>query len=551
MAIAEHAATSAETRKIDCLGQKCPAPILRIATAAKQAGSTPTILELQADDPDFPKDVQAWCRTASATLGEVHEANGVFTTRVALNGAQLHPPAPPASHALRTSQVREALSSGQSPASKPSESRVAMQYVDCRGQQAPAPIRLVSQRIGELDGEPAQVEVLSDDADFPQDIRTWCKAKRHRLDALTDNDGVYRASIGVNGAPPPTLAPQPPSGVERRTSAAPRSAAPAQAPPPPSAKPKSRRSEVPVAVLDLRGLSAPHPILRLSAMMSDTPGARLRVASDDPSFMADVMAWSTATRATVLAAKRDGQLTTVELMLAGEAPASIWPKVQVSIAGDGEAGEALAAAALEPALAPPPAAPAQPAPRAAGSTAMTKAPTSQLAPSSGPQPAPREKRLTILVMKNDFESLMGAFMSATTAAAQGMEVAMFFSFWGLNVLRGERPRKDVKKQSVNPLQKMMHWMMPKGPSRQKMGKMHMGGMGKGMMQMFMRKTNVMSLEQLIASAAEQDVRFMICSTTMGIMGIQKRDIVELPNIEFAGLSSFMELSQRSSISLVF
>src|SRR5690606_32274360 len=88
-----------------------------------------------------------------------------------------------------------------------------------------------------------------------------------------------------------------------------------------------------------------------------------------------------------------------------------------------------------------------------------------------PNIAPRENLCSILIIKNDFESLMAAMMVATTSAAQGMEVNVFFSFWGVNLLRGDRPRRDVAKQKVSFLQKMMQWMMPRGPQRQKMSKM--------------------------------------------------------------------------------
>ena len=142
-------------------------------------------------------------------------------------------------------------------------------------------------------------------------------------------------------------------------------------------------------------------------------------------------------------------------------------------------------------------------------------------------------------------------LCATTAAAQGMDCAVYFSFWGVNMLRGERPRRDAGKSRASFLQKMMKWMMPKGPKRQKMSKMHMGGVGLGMMEHFMKKNNVMTLAELMDDAVEQNVQFIVCSMSMGIMGIQKRDIMDLPNIEFAGVTAFVELSRRSAMSLVF
>ena len=65
------------------------------------------------------------------------------------------------------------------------------------------------------------------------------------------------------------------------------------------------------------------------------------------------------------------------------------------------------------------------------------------------------------------------------------------------------------------------------------------------------QNNVMALEEMIESAVKQDVRFVVCTMSMGIMGIEKRDLMDLPNMEYAGVTSFVELSQRSKSTLVF
>jgi peroxiredoxin family protein len=229
--------------------------------------------------------------------------------------------------------------------------------------------------------------------------------------------------------------------------------------------------------------------------------------------MSDVMAWSRAAGVTVLSAQHQPEATVVELQL-------------------GDASTAVPSVTLANPLAP------------ANDASVAQ-------PTEAPVGVPRENLCTILIIHNDFESLMAAMMCATTAAAQGMDAAIYFSFWGVNLIRGERPRRDMPKEKISILQRIMQWMMPRGPRRQKMGKMHMGGMGLGMMNHFMRKNNVMSLAELMDSAVEQDVKFVVCSMSMGIMGIQKRDIMDLPNVEFGGVTAFVEMSRRSSMSLVF
>src|SRR5690606_24328270 len=129
--------------------------------------------------------------------------------------------------------------------------------------------------------------------------------------------------------------------------------------------------------LDLRGLQAPEPVRQLSAALVTTPGARVQVISDDPGFMSDVMAWSRAAGVTVLSAQHRPEATVVELQL----------------------GEAAAPATTNQALvaAPPPS------PRLAGIATPIEAPAA----------VPRDNLCTILIIRNDFESLMAAMMCAT------------------------------------------------------------------------------------------------------------------------------------------
>ena len=175
--------------------------------------------------------------------------------------------------------------------------------------------------------------------------------------------------------------------------------------------------------------------------------------------------------------------------------------------------------------------------------------TTALVPTTATGPS-RENRATFLVLHNDLEALMAAMLCANGAAAMGMDTMIFFSFWGVNTLRADEPR-NLPGESRGWLQAAMQWMMPSGPERQRLGKMHMGGLGTGMMRYFMRKNNVLGLEQLMKEAVELDVKFVVCTMSMGVMGIQKRDLVDLPNMEFAGVTSFMESARRSAVSLVF
>jgi peroxiredoxin family protein/TusA-related sulfurtransferase len=379
--------------------------------------------------------------------------------------------------------------------------------------QCPAPILALSKTARGFGKQPMLIEVLSDDPDFPKDLQAWCRTTHSEICDSEEDNGQYRVLIGINGATELLSADEHVDLTEAAVADAP---TPVEVPAPAFARVASaepRRGQQQVTQMDLRGMRAPEPVRQLSAALVTTPGSHVRVISDDPGFMSDVMAWSRAAGVTVLSAQHQPEATVVELQL-------------------GDASTAVPSVTLANPLAP------------ANDASVAQ-------PTEAPVGVPRENLCTILIIHNDFESLMAAMMCATTAAAQGMDAAIYFSFWGVNLIRGERPRRDMPKEKISILQRIMQWMMPRGPRRQKMGKMHMGGMGLGMMNHFMRKNNVMSLAELMDSAVEQDVKFVVCSMSMGIMGIQKRDIMDLPNVEFGGVTAFVEMSRRSSMSLVF
>lgn len=407
--------------------------------------------------------------------------------------------------------------------------------LDCRGMQCPAPILELSKAARAFGKQPVILEIMVDDDGFPSDLKAWCRASKNSTLNMVEENGVIVAYVGINIG-----------SVDNAPESAARSVAATGKFLPPandvaaqvsiestSQAHNSERVTVnapSVYDVNCRGMQCPQPILTIAKKAQELgkAGGLLHIVATDPEFNADLKAWCHAAKARLVSLESDGPLINA-VVAVGDAKDIVAP-----------ASEPPVSAALMPEI-------------VDRAVVTSEVPVALTQLTSDPQlvPAVRENRCTLLVIKNDFESLMAAMMCASTAAAQGMETSIFFSFWGVNVLRAESPRRDVPKGKVSFLQKMMKWMMPRGPKRQKMSKMHMGGVGKGMMQHFMRKNNVLNLEELMAAAAEQNVKFIVCSMSMGIMGIQKRDIVDLPNVEFAGVSTFIELSRRSSMSLVF
>ncbi|VBB06344.1 Hypothetical protein LUCI_1575 [Lucifera butyrica] len=150
---------------------------------------------------------------------------------------------------------------------------------------------------------------------------------------------------------------------------------------------------------------------------------------------------------------------------------------------------------------------------------------------------------TIIVFSNDLDKVMAAFIIANGALAMGDEVTLFFTFWGLNVLRKEES-VPVKKGF---LEKMFGWMMPRGAGRLGLSKMNFGGLGAKMMQHMMKQKNVNTLPELIQSAQALGVNIVACTMSMDVMGITKEELIE--GIDFAGVATYLGHADEANVNL--
>ncbi len=155
------------------------------------------------------------------------------------------------------------------------------------------------------------------------------------------------------------------------------------------------------------------------------------------------------------------------------------------------------------------------------------------------------KGLTMVVFSGDLDKVLAAFIIANGAAAMDLPVSMFFTFWGLNVLRLEGPVNLDKPKTF--MEKMFGWMMPKGPNKLKLSRMNMGGLGTVLMKQEMAKKNVYDLPKLIKSAQEQGVKFIACTMSMDVMGIHKEELI--PGIRFGGVGTYIDSADRSRMTL--
>jgi peroxiredoxin family protein len=153
-----------------------------------------------------------------------------------------------------------------------------------------------------------------------------------------------------------------------------------------------------------------------------------------------------------------------------------------------------------------------------------------------------EDRVSLVVFSGDLDRVLGAFVIATGAAAMGQQVSMFFTFWGLSVLK-----KDTQFSGKTLFQKMMTLMSPGSSKSLPVSKMNYFGVGAKMLRSMMKQRNVSSLEEMISIARELGVRMIACEMSRDVMGIKESELVA--GLEYGGVASFLADSLKSRTSL--
>ncbi|HOK08869.1 MAG TPA: FAD-dependent oxidoreductase [Candidatus Hydrogenedens sp.] len=240
--------------------------------------------------------------------------------------------------------------------------------------------------------------------------------------------------------------------------------------------------------LDVSGMQCPGPILKVKQVIEKLqPGDILEVYATDVGFTCDVPAWCAKTGHRVLQVRPEKKGYIVEIVK-GTTPSEIENT----------------------------------------DTACS---------------VPTQKAVTIICFSNDLDRVMAAFVIANGSIAMGYKTTIFFTFWGLNVLRKNQPI-PVKKTI---LEKMFGFMMPCGIDKLKLSKMNMGGLGTQMMKHVMKSKNVMPLSELMSSAISSGVKLVACSMTMDIMGIKKEELID--NVEIGGVGYYLGEAGNASVNL--
>lgn len=235
--------------------------------------------------------------------------------------------------------------------------------------------------------------------------------------------------------------------------------------------------------IDACGLQCPGPILKLKNKAAEAqPGQVIEVKATDPGFASDVKSWANMTGNKLLDVVQEAGVITARL----------------------EKQEAKA----------------QPA-------------------ASGKQ---RNNR-TLVVFSDDLDKALASFVIANGAASTGQKVSMFFTFWGLNMLKKTNSPK-VKKDFMS---RMFGMMLPASSKQLKLSKLNMMGMGSSMMRSIMKNKNIDSLESLISQAQENGIEFIACTMSMDVMGISQEELID--GVEFGGVATYLERTEESGLNL--
>jgi len=231
------------------------------------------------------------------------------------------------------------------------------------------------------------------------------------------------------------------------------------------------------------GLQCPGPVMRLKQEMDRIePGEAISILASDPGFYADAPSWARAT-------------------------GHILRDIQVQ--------KGIVTALIEK----------------RGETAPATAPA-------------KGDDKTIIVFSGDLDKAIASFIIANGALSMGRKVTMFFTFWGLNVLR--KPGKVVGLRK-NLIEQAFGWMMPRGSRKLALSRMNMGGMGGKLIRGLMKHKHVPALEEMMAMAIQAGANIVACQMSMELMGIRPEELID--GVQVGGVAMYLEASERADNNL--
>jgi NADPH-dependent 2,4-dienoyl-CoA reductase/sulfur reductase-like enzyme/peroxiredoxin family protein/TusA-related sulfurtransferase/rhodanese-related sulfurtransferase len=238
--------------------------------------------------------------------------------------------------------------------------------------------------------------------------------------------------------------------------------------------------------LDACGLCCPGPLMQVKASMADLEeGQILKVVASDPGFYEDIKAWCKRTNHSLLNVTKASGNITAFIQKNGKTEPVSQVREEVLV---------------------------------------------------------RDNK-TMVVFSGDLDKAIASFIIANGAASMGKKVTMFFTFWGLNILR----KSEKVRVQKGLLDHMFGWMMPRGSRRLKLSNMNMLGMGSKMIRMVMNNKNISSLEELIQSAIDSGIEIVACQMSMDVMGLKKEELID--GVKIGGVGYYLGEAEDSNVNL--
>lgn len=254
-----------------------------------------------------------------------------------------------------------------------------------------------------------------------------------------------------------------------------------------------------VKELNATGLSCPGPLMQVKQTMDNMfDGEVLRVKASDQGFYRDIEAWTKKTNNRLLSIEKDKGIIEATIM-----------KCSNQLLNKEEIQEKM---------------------------------INEYKNNNMPL-APVKDGQTMVVFSGDLDKAIASFIIANGAATMGKKVTMFFTFWGLNVLR-KSEKVSVPK---NIIEKAFGIMMPRGSKKLGLSRMNMGGIGAKMIRGVMNNKNIQSLEDLMDAAIKNGVEIVACTMSMDVMGIKKEELID--GITYGGVGYYLGEADDSNINL--
>ena len=155
-----------------------------------------------------------------------------------------------------------------------------------------------------------------------------------------------------------------------------------------------------------------------------------------------------------------------------------------------------------------------------------------------------DKKLSLIMFSCEYDKALAGLILANSAKELGMEVSMFFAFWGLLLLRDPDKSSNEGKSS---LEKLMGVMTPKGPDDLPLSNMNFSGFGKKMLEAMMKEDGTPTLSKFLEGAVKKGVKFYGCKLSMEVMGFKKEELIS--QLEVIEAKDYLKDALESDIQL--